>query len=64
MRILYAEDYELDAELTKILLEEHEFTVDIAADGKKHGMPTIVKSPIFYYSISTFLGKTGSKSPG
>ena len=35
MRILYAEDYELDAELTKILLEEHEFTVDIAADGKK-----------------------------
>lgn len=35
MRILYAEDYELDAELTKILLEEHEFTVDIAADGEK-----------------------------
>ena len=35
MRILYAEDYELDAELTKILLEEHEFTVDIAADGEE-----------------------------
>ena len=25
MRILYAEDNELDAELTKIILEEHEF---------------------------------------
>jgi len=35
MRILYAEDYELDAELTKILLEEHEFTVDIAANGQE-----------------------------
>ena len=33
MRILYAEDYELDAELTKILLEEHEFTVDIVTKG-------------------------------
>ena len=35
MRILYAEDNELDAKLTKILLEEHEFTVAIAADGEK-----------------------------
>ena len=61
MRILYAEDYELEAELTKIILEENEFIVDIAADGEKHGMPTIVKSPIFYYSISTCLRKTGSK---
>jgi two-component response regulator len=35
MRILYAEDYELEAELTKIILEENEFIVDIAADGEK-----------------------------
>ena len=33
MRILYAEDNELDAELTKIILEEHEFTVDIVTKG-------------------------------
>lgn len=35
MRILYAEDNELDAEVTKILLEEHEFIVDIATDGEE-----------------------------
>ena len=35
MRILYAEDYELEAELTKIILEENEFIVDIAVTGEE-----------------------------
>ena len=52
MRILYAEDYELEAELTKIILEENEFIVDIAVTGKKPGTLITVKSRIFYYSTS------------
>ena len=33
MRILYEEDYVLEADIPKIFLEENEFIVDIAADG-------------------------------
>ena len=35
MRILYAEDNKVDAELTKMILEEHEFIVDIAVNGEE-----------------------------
>ena len=35
MRILYAEDNKVDAELTKMILEEHEFIVDIAVNGER-----------------------------
>ena len=35
MRILYAEDNKVDSELTKMILEEHEFIVDIAVNGEE-----------------------------
>lgn len=50
MRILYAEDNKVDAELTKMILEEHEFIVDIAVNGEEAWMLITVKSLIFYYS--------------